>query len=80
MDPPFQGLHLARLSDGVSADSVAAWANVYQAPAPTDFLGGAIAMDAGRTAYLTVDVSPGRYAWVSHASTEKGMMKTVAVE
>ena len=80
MDPPFQGLHLARLSDGVSADSVAAWANVYQAPAPTDFLGGAIAMDAGRTAYLTVDVSPGRYAWVSHASTEKGMMKTVTVE
>ena len=80
MEAPFQGLHLARLSDGVSADSVAAWANVYQAPAPTDFLGGAIAMDAGRTAYLTVDVSPGRYAWVSHASTEKGMMKTVTVE
>jgi hypothetical protein len=34
----------------------------------------------GGTAYLTVDLSPGRYAWVSHASKEKGMMKTFTVE
>lgn len=79
-EPPFQDIELARLTDDVSIDSVAAWANVYQTPAPTDFLGGATAMEAGRTAYLTVNVSPGRYAWVSHASKEKGMMKTFAVE
>jgi hypothetical protein len=34
----------------------------------------------GRRAYLTVDLSPGRYAWVSDASQEKGMMKTFTVE
>lgn len=80
MEPPYQGLQLARLPDEVSADRVAAWLNVDQAPAPTDFLGGAIAMEAGKTVYLTVNVSPGRYAWVSDASEEKGMMETFAVE
>lgn len=49
-------------------------------PAPTDLLDGVIPVSAGQTADLTVDLSPGRYAWVSHASKEKGMMKTLTVE
>jgi hypothetical protein len=72
-------VELARLHEGTSVDSVAAWANVYRARAPTDFLGGVIPPSGG-AAYLTVDLSPGRYAWVSHASQEKGMMKTFTVE
>ncbi len=71
---------LARLHEGTSADTVAAWAHEYQAPAPADLLGGVFPRSAGQTAYLTVDLEPGRYAWVSHASKEKGMMKTFTVE
>jgi hypothetical protein len=62
---------LARVPDSVSVDRVAAWPNEHQTPAPTDFLGGALDMDPGKTAYLTVDVRPGRYAWVSHASDDE---------
>ena len=79
-EPPYHDVELARLHEGTSVDSVAAWANEYQAPAPTDFLGGVIPTAAGQTAYLTVDLDSGRYAWVSHASKAKGMMKTFAVK
>jgi plastocyanin len=79
-EPPYRDVELARLREDTSLDSAAAWANVYRAPAPTDFLGGVIPTEAGQRAYLTVDLSPGRYAWVSHASKEKGMMKTFTVE
>jgi plastocyanin len=79
-EPPYRDVELARLHEDTSLDSVAAWANAYRAPAPTDFLGGVIPTPAGKTAYLTVDLSPGRYTWVSHASKEKGMRKTFTVE
>jgi hypothetical protein len=45
-----------------------------------DLPGGVIPVSAGQTADLTVDLSPGRYARGSHASKEKGMMKTFTVE
>lgn len=79
-ESPFHDLELARLPEGTSVDTVAAWASEYTAPAPTNFLGGVIPMPAGETGYLTVDLNPGRYAWVSDASIEKGMMKTFIVE
>jgi hypothetical protein len=79
-EAPLQDVHLARLSGDESLDTLAAWANGPAGPAPADFLGGTIAMGAGNTAYLTVEVRPGRYAWVSHASEEKGMMRTFAVD
>jgi hypothetical protein len=79
-DPPFQDVHLARMSGDTTPDSLAAWTNEPEGPAPADFLGGTIAMAAGNTAYLTVEVRPDRYAWVSHASEETGMLRTVTVE
>jgi hypothetical protein len=78
-EPPYRDVELARLPEGTSVDTVAAWANESRAPAPTDFLGGVIPLSGG-TAHLTVDLSPGHYAWVSHASKAKGMMKTFTVE
>jgi hypothetical protein len=39
-----------------------------------------IPVSEGQTADLTVDLSPGRYVWLAHASTKKGMMKTFTVE
>ena len=45
-----------------------------------DLSGGVIPVSAGQTADPTVDLSPGRYAWVSHSSIKKGMMKTFTVE
>lgn len=79
-EAPLQDVHLARMSGDESLDTLAAWANAPEVPAPADVLGGTIAMARGRTAYLTVDVRPGRYAWVSHASRKKGMMRTFAVD
>ena len=49
-------------------------------PAQVDLLDGVIPVSAGQTADLTVDLSQDRYVWVSHASKEKGMMKTFTVE
>lgn len=52
---------LARLKEDVPVDSVMEWE--YRNPAPTEFRGGIEYIDVGRTPYVTVDLSPGRYAW-----------------
>lgn len=43
------------------------WSNVggLRAPAPVEFLGGVEHMEAGNHGYLTVDLVPGRYLWIS---------------
>ncbi len=57
------------------------WMNVpgLRVPAPATFMGGVQEMPAGRTAYFTVDLSPGGYAWISE-NAENGMVQTFAVE
>jgi len=49
-------------------------------PVSANLLDGMIPVSPGQTADLTDDLSPGRYAWCSHASKKKGMMKTFTVE
>lgn len=77
-EAPFQDIQLVRLDEGVSVEEVAQWDG--SAPAPAEFLGGAHQMPAGTTAYVTVDLAPGRYAWVSNSTDEKGMKRVFTVK
>lgn len=82
-EPPYQDLHLVRLEGQTTVKEVAEWVATmppFQTPAPAPFLGGAHAAPPGQTAYVTADLKPGRYAWISAATPEKGMQKTFTVE
>jgi len=75
-EPPFLGndVHLAKLDAETDIATVTAWMewssptgliSTHDAPAPAEFLGGTHEMPKGNTAYFTVDLEPGRYAWIS---------------
>lgn len=76
---PFLNLELMPLDAEASVEDVAEWFETVQAPAPVEFLGGVPAMPAGATAYINVDLAPGRYAWVSDATRTHGMKKVFTV-
>ena len=80
----FHNVHLVRLDDGTSAETVAGWMNWVDAmlpPAPAHFLGGAGQASAGGEAsYLSFDLEPGRYAWVSEMQGIQGMVQEFTVE
>jgi hypothetical protein len=79
-------LHLARLDEDTDLEALAEWMDWtrpggLETPAPVVFIGGTNEMPAGTTTYVTVDLEPGRYAWVSEVSdpSSKGMLKTFVV-
>ncbi len=79
-------VHLVRLADDTDLDALAAWMDWrapegLETPAPAEFLGGINEMPAGATAYLRIDLAPGRYAWISEVpdAGEKGLLKTFTV-
>lgn len=79
-------VHLVRLRDDTDLEELATWIDWTQptgleTPAPAEFLGGTHELPAGGTAYFTVLLEPGRYAWISEVSNaaEKGMLKTFTV-
>lgn len=77
-------VHVARLDHGASADDVVRWMNWLdlnglRAPAPARFAGGVNMMPTGSTAYVTVDLEPGRYLFVSEATGAQGVRKEVTV-
>jgi hypothetical protein len=76
-------VHLAKLEGEMTATEVAPWLNWVDAmlpPAPAVFLGGAGQTVAGRESYLTFDLEPGRYTWVSEAFGVQGMVHEFTVE
>ena len=80
-------VHLTRLHDDTDIQELAAWMDWsqplgLQTPSPFEFLGGTHEMPAGSTAYFTVNLEPGRYAWISEVTSPdtKGMLKTFTVE
>lgn len=77
-------VHLARLDDDTDLQEVAAWMSWVDAlspPAPAEFVGGAEHVPVGYSSYLTVDLQPGRYVWVSEGyAASQGMMKEFTVE
>lgn len=78
-------INLVRLDAGTSAEEVVAWMDwmdldQFRAPAPGHSLGGVEHMAAGRTGYMTLDLEPGRYVWVSEAYGSRGMVHEFVVE
>lgn len=69
------GIQLARLEDGASVEDV--WSSESLAGAPAEYLGGTPGMPYGSTVYLSVNLEPGRYAWLG--PEEEGMSKTFVV-
>ena len=79
----FHNVHLAKLDGDMTVEAVAAWLNWVDEmlpPAPAKFLGGAGQASAGSESYLTVNLEPGRYAWVSELHGIQGMVHEFSVE
>jgi hypothetical protein len=79
-------VHLVRLSGDTDLDELATWMDWTQptgleSPAPVQFLGGTQEMPAGETAYFSVSLEPGRYAWIAEVpgAEDKGMFVTFSV-
>ncbi len=77
-------INLAKLSDDTELANVIHWmdwTNVggLRAPAPVEFLGGVEHMNAGKHGYMTVELTPGRYLWVSEVNAAN-MHKEFVVE
>ena len=80
-------VHLVKLADDTDMDRLASWMDWTQsmgleAPAPATFLGGTNEMPTGSTAYLKLNLEPGRYAWVAEVPNPatKGMLREFTVE
>ncbi len=80
-------VHIVRLTDDADIKELATWMDWsqpmgLQTPSPFEFIGGTHEMPAGSTAYFTVNLEPGQYAWISEVTSPdtKGMLKTFTVE
>ena len=78
-------LPLVHLADTTRLDAVTRWIDWMEIdglrpPAPAAFLGGVQEMPAERTAYFSISVQPGRYAWVSERPAEHPMVQEFTVE
>ena len=76
-----QHLHLARLEDQTSPEDLADWMKWDPVmPSPVEFLGGPQSMLDGSTAYMHVDLSPGRYAWILGNPPKEGDLQPFIVK
>ncbi len=76
-------VHLARLPEGKTGEDAAQWLDWVDhllPPAPVVFQGGAGQALAGSESYFKVNLEPGRYAWVSEAWGNQGMIHEFTVE
>ncbi len=78
-------IQVVRLLEDTNIDSVINWMNWMnirglRTPAPAVFYGGTQEMPVGSTSYFSVDLDPGRYAWVSETAVDKRMFQEFTVE
>ena len=78
-------IQVIRMNSNTNIDTVISWLDWMnikglESPAPVEFLGGTQEMPVGYTSYFTVDLEPGKYAWISESSAAKGMVKTFTVQ
>ncbi|MGD8328275.1 MAG: hypothetical protein PVJ49_02485 [Acidobacteriota bacterium] len=76
-------VNLVRLEPDDDLTEIAAWmswVDALQSPAPALFLGGAEQAEPGLTSYVTIDLDPGRYAWVSEGYGAQGMVKEFTIQ
>lgn len=83
-DGPPADVHLARVTEATDVPGLSRWMNLLavggmREPAAADFLGGAGGMPRGDTAYFTVEIAPGRYAWVSGPAGSRPMAREFVV-
>jgi hypothetical protein len=79
----FHNVHLAKLDGDTSVETVASWLDWVDEmlpPAPAEFRGGAGQASAGGESYLSFELEPGRYVWVSELHGLKGMAHEFTVE
>jgi hypothetical protein len=77
-------VHVARMSPETQVSDVVQWMNAFDvtgltSPGPTTFIGGAQIMPAGHTAYVTLDLEPGTYLFVSEYTGHMGVLQKVTV-
>lgn len=77
-------VHVARLDGVADATELVPWmdwmnVNGLENPAPTPFVGGTQEMPEGYTAYFTVNLEPGRYAWISESPDVRRMVREFTV-
>lgn len=77
-----QVVRLAGDTDLAAVERWLDWLEVggLRAPAPAEFLGGAQEMPAGNTAYFTVNLVPGDYAWITEGPVGRGLVQRFQVK
>lgn len=78
-------LHLVRLGPDTQLADVVSWMDWMEldglrAPAPAEFIGGAHEVPVGHTTYFTVELTPGRYAWIAESTAAQGMVSEFIIE
>jgi hypothetical protein len=80
-------VHVLRIDEDTDLDAVGAWMDWsrpdgFETPAPAVFVGGLNEMPAGNTAYFSVDLAPGRYAFIAEVPSpaENGFLLPFTVK
>ncbi|MUP47295.1 hypothetical protein E0K83_16255 [Gramella sp. BOM4] len=73
-------VHLVKLNDTSSISSTLDFMNDLTSPARTIFETGAEQKMTDGISYLTIDLQPGNYAWVSHEYGAMGMVREFSIE
>jgi len=84
----YDDIHLIRDDEETDFTTINEWLGWYQvgglrAPAPAEFLGGADvygSLPYGDKAYFTVDMEPGKYAWVVHSPMGEPVFERFTIE
>lgn len=81
-------VHVAKLAAQDSLKQIASWMDFNNAqglvstaenPGPTTFVGGTHEMPKGNSAYFTMDLEAGRYAWVTEQPVKKSTAREFTV-
>lgn len=81
-------VHIAKLDKNDDLQDIIYWFDFNNAeglvstaenPAPATFIGGTHEMPRGNTAYFTVELEPGKYAWISEQPTSKSTVREFTV-
>jgi hypothetical protein len=78
-------VHVVRLDEDTDLERVVEWMDWMnidglREPAPAMFVGGIHEMLAGYTGFFTVDLEPGRYAWIAESGAARGLVEEFTVE
>lgn len=82
---PQHDVHLAKLNNQTELSEIVEWmdwlsVDGFNSPAPTTFVGGSQEMPTGYTSYITVNLEPGRYAWISQLTASQGLVKEFTID